>query len=113
MAGSPLLERMLARHDMTENLYKKMEEHLPCEPMDDGMLARMNASLGFSGDHAKTRDYRPYCVRKGCSTMPRMMRDPKGFRCWQCGNVWDLTENSSTEPTEGSDNNPQSPLITS
>ena len=87
-----LIESLLARHDITENLYRRMEEHLPCEPMDDGMLERMNKSLGFSS-HPKDRDYRPYCVHPKCNRMPRMMRCKEGFRCWNCGNVWDLTLN--------------------
>lgn len=87
---SPALELLLARHDMTENLFRRMEEELPCEPMDDAMLARMNQSLGFSGAHAKDRDYRPYCVRQHCEYMPRMFRVAEGFRCWSCNNVWDL-----------------------
>jgi hypothetical protein len=94
---------MLARNDMVENLYKKMEEHLPCEPMSDEMLAAMNASLGFKGEAAKTRDYRPYCVRQGCEYMPRMMRVKEGFMCWSCQNRWNLspvnTQLSNSDPS--------------
>lgn len=82
------------RNDMVENLYKKMEEHLPCEPLSDELLAAMNKSLGFppEGDRAKDRDYRPYCVREGCEYMPRMMRVREGFMCWSCKGKWDLNE---------------------
>lgn len=90
---TPFGKRMLARHDMIENLYKEMEQQLPCEAMSEEMLAAMNTSLGFpvDGPHAKDRDYRPYCVRKGCEYMPRMMRVQQGFSCWSCRNLWDLT----------------------
>lgn len=97
-AASPLLERMLARHDLTENLCWTLEEELPCEPMDEAMLARMNQALGFSGLHAKPRGYRPYCVREGCEYMPRMFRVAEGFRCWSCNNVWDLRSAAVPEP---------------
>lgn len=83
---------MFARLDMVETLYKKMEINMPCEPMTDEMLAKMNTSLGFSGEHAKTREYRPYCVKEGCEYMPRMMRVKEGFSCWSCKNKWDLTK---------------------
>ena len=97
---------MMARHDMTENLYKKMEEHLPCDPMSDEMLAAMNKSLGLSGDAAKTRDYRPYCVRDGCKDWPRMMRVKEGFRCWSCHGIWDLS--SENDVLRRADNAPES-----
>jgi hypothetical protein len=90
---SPELERLMARNDMIENLYKKMEDSLPCQPMSDEMLARMCESLGLE----KGRDYRPYCVRQGCEYMPRMFRVKEGFRCWSCNNVWDLTNKENEE----------------
>ncbi len=88
----PTVKRMFAMLDMIENLYKKMEINMPCEPMTDEMLAKMNTSLGFIGEHAKTREYRPYCVKEGCEYMPRMMRIKEGFACWSCKNKWDLTK---------------------
>lgn len=87
-------ESMIRRNDLVENFYKKMEENLPCDPMSDEMLTAMNTSLGFKGPHAKDRTYRPYCVRRECKMMPRMMRVKEGFRCWSCHNVWDLTVKS-------------------
>jgi len=86
------IEKMIARYEIAETLYKRMEQNIPCEPMTDEMLAKMNTSLGFSGEHAKTREYRPYCTKDGCEYMPRMMRVKEGFACWSCKNKWDLTK---------------------
>lgn len=89
---SPLINRLVAEQEMTENLYKKMEEVMPCESMSDGMLERMNKSLGFSGESSKQRDYRPYCGNEKCKRMPRMMRVKEGFQCWECHDTWNLEE---------------------
>ncbi len=80
------------RLERVEHLYKKMEEHCPCDPLTDEQLAEVNRALGFPviGPHAKTRDYRPYCVRPGCPDMPRMMRIQGGFKCWSCLGEWKL-----------------------
>ncbi len=88
-----LLERLTARTEAIEKGFEKFEEHLPCDPMDDAMLDRMNSSLGLDKD----RSYRPYCVRQGCELMPRMFRVREGFRCWCCNNVWDLTGKEGAE----------------
>lgn len=85
----PAMRRLIVEGDMNEHLYLKMEGHLPCPPMSDEMLARMNKAMNF--EHApKDRDYRPYCLAEGCKRMPRMMRVKEGFKCWSCFSVWDL-----------------------
>lgn len=83
---------MEIRLDRVENLYKKMEEHCPCDPLTDAQMEEVNRHLGFPtmGPHAKTRDYRPYCIQNGCRDMPRMMRIRDGFKCWSCFHEWKL-----------------------
>lgn len=87
---NPVARQLIAHGEMTERLYLKLEEHLPCPPLSDEMLARMNEAMGFRGDRAKDRDYRPYCGSNDCRRMPRMFRVKEGFRCWACQRVWDL-----------------------
>lgn len=90
-SNSPFLAELVVDLHEVEHFYKAMEEGMPCEPMSDAMLTSMNRSLGFKGDAAKDRDYRPYCVREGCKRMPRMFRVPQGFMCWYCTGIWDLS----------------------
>ena len=91
-----MLQSCIADLTVNEELYKKMEENLPCPPMSDEMLAKMNKAMGFAGEKGqpfakKDRTYRPYCGHPKCKKMPRMMRVEKGFQCWSCHHVWDLT----------------------
>ena len=93
------LANLMLRSDHNEHGYLKFEDILPCDPMTDEMLARMNAAMGFSGDSAKDRDYRPYCGADKCREMPRMFRVREGFRCPACRHVWDLTEEKQPTTT--------------
>lgn len=90
--NNPVIAACIVRGELSETLYRRLEEALPCAPLTDEQLARMNKSLGFAGTGAKGHDYRPYCCRDGCDYMPRMMRIPNGFQCWDCKGIWDLTK---------------------
>ena len=84
------MQRMLiARGEMVETLYQKLEEVTKPRDLTQDELDRMNLCMGFAAG-TKGQDYRPYCVRKGCKHMPRMFRTDKGFECWDCKGEWDL-----------------------
>jgi hypothetical protein len=76
------LTALVLRAQRVETFYKKMEEICPVPPMADEQVKVMNEALGL----VKTADYRPYCLAKGCTEMPRMYRIEKGFKCWCCQN---------------------------
>jgi len=83
MPCSPMVAAAIADLDMNESYYKKLEEMFPVPPMDLHQVAIMNNALG----HPKDESYRPYCMKNGCTKMPRMYRVEQGFKCWACHNV--------------------------
>lgn len=92
LIDTPFGQHLLARTEMVEGLYKRMELELPAPPLTDVQIGWMNDSLGFKAgaSNYKGHDYRPYCVRENCEYMPRMMRIKDGFSCWSCRSQWIL-----------------------
>lgn len=79
----PRVAAEVARLEMNESFYRKLEEMFPVPTMTGEQLATMNHALG----HPKDADYRPYCMKLGCTRMPRMFRVAEGFACWACQNI--------------------------
>lgn len=75
----------VARVEMNETWYRKLEEMFPVAPMTPEQVDVMNRSLGPG--MSKDAAYRPYCVHDGCRDMPRMFRIDQGFKCWSCQNT--------------------------
>lgn len=94
-------DRIIAELEMNEVYYKELEKMFPVPPMSLHQLAIMNNALG----HPKDENYRPYCMKNGCTKMPRMYRVEKGFRCWACHSVigFDLRRIDSQNDTSSPD----------
>lgn len=79
MDQDSLFKMMLARTMYMEEGYKKLEDGYE---MTDEQLKEMNEGLHLEKD----KNYRPYCLKDGCDTMPRMALKEFGFQCPSCYN---------------------------
>jgi hypothetical protein len=99
---SVYIKRAIEEMEKNESYYKKLEEMFPVTPMNLHQVAIMNNALG----HPKDENYRPYCMKNGCTKMPRMYRVEQGFKCWACHNVigFDLRRIDSENASENTTN---------
>ena len=80
--NTSFVDYMIAEAEASEFRYKAIEATTNPAPMTAEEVAIMNHALA----HPKDGSYRPYCLGKNCTVMPRMVLVSGGFRCWSCGN---------------------------